>query len=240
MQQVITAKQARQITGGRQPLIPVEYGEACKALAACVTLEGAKYWSDAADALAAWAKMYHDTTIEDDARRLKSRAAREMGRLARELRPKKEFVGTVPDARTINGVRPIFRTTTDELRNIGLTTSEAQDALALSKATVSRKRFETIINQTPAPRSPNRVARLLDQNAGTEEARIASFIKQLACCCRKVSSRRYRDYLGSRYNKSDQNVDLIERWLRELFLDGSEVVDWLQELQHGTATERQR
>lgn len=56
MNSVITAEQAKKITGGRTPLVPVEYEAAVKSLQACATLDEAKYWSDKSDALAAWAK----------------------------------------------------------------------------------------------------------------------------------------------------------------------------------------
>jgi hypothetical protein len=51
MQQVITAKQARQITGGRTPLVPVVYEDALKALGECLSLDDAKVWDNKADAL---------------------------------------------------------------------------------------------------------------------------------------------------------------------------------------------
>jgi hypothetical protein len=66
------------------------YEEACNALARCVDLDEAKYWSDKADALAAWAKIYHDTKIEDQARKLKAKARRSMALLAEALRPTKK------------------------------------------------------------------------------------------------------------------------------------------------------
>lgn len=84
MSTVITEQQARQITGGRKPLVPVEYEAACNALAQCVDLDEAKYWSDKADALAAWAKIYRDDRISAQAKRLKLKAYRRMGELAAE------------------------------------------------------------------------------------------------------------------------------------------------------------
>lgn len=49
MQSVISAAEAKKITGGRTPLVPVEYETAITALQACVTLDETKYWSDKAD-----------------------------------------------------------------------------------------------------------------------------------------------------------------------------------------------
>lgn len=93
MQAVITAEQARKITGGRKPLVPVVYEEAIKALAECLSLDDAKLWSDKADALAAWAKIYHDDKVDRQARALKLHAYRRMGQLAIELSPQKRKGG---------------------------------------------------------------------------------------------------------------------------------------------------
>lgn len=87
MQTAITTKQAREICKGRTPLIPVEYETAVKALTECVTLDEAKYWDNKADALAAWAKIYHSPEAERKAKQLKLHAYRRMGELAKELRP---------------------------------------------------------------------------------------------------------------------------------------------------------
>lgn len=88
MQAVITEQQARQITGGRKPLVPVEYESAVKELAACSSLDEAKYWDNKADALAAWARIYHSDEAGSEAKKLKLHAYRRMGQLAIELRPK--------------------------------------------------------------------------------------------------------------------------------------------------------
>lgn len=89
MQNLITSEQAKKITGGRTPLVPVEYEQAVKALKACSTLDEAKYWSDKADALAAWAKIYKSDEASLEARRLRLHAFRRMAELASELQPMK-------------------------------------------------------------------------------------------------------------------------------------------------------
>lgn len=88
---VITQKDAKRITGGRTPNVPVEYEAALKSLQACIDLDEAKYWSDKADALAAWAKIYRSDEAELKARRLKLHAYRRMGQLAGELRPQRLY-----------------------------------------------------------------------------------------------------------------------------------------------------
>lgn len=87
MQQVITAKQAKQITGGRPPFLPIEYEEALKMLDACLTLDDAKYWDNYADAYEAWAKIHRSNDAIRKAKALKLEASRRMGLLAIKLRP---------------------------------------------------------------------------------------------------------------------------------------------------------
>lgn len=87
MQTVITTQQARLITKGRTPLVPVEYETAVKALVACTQIDEAKYWDAKADALAAWAKIYRSNETIMKAKQLKLHAYRRMGQLAAELRP---------------------------------------------------------------------------------------------------------------------------------------------------------
>lgn len=70
----------------RTPM-PVEYETAIKALDACTSLDETKAWNNAADALAAWAKIYNSDEAELKAKRLRLHAYRRMGQLARELRP---------------------------------------------------------------------------------------------------------------------------------------------------------
>lgn len=87
MQQVVTAEQAKKITRGRTPLVPVAYENAVKALAECISLDEAKYWDNKADALAAWAKIYRDGKALRQAKQLKLHAFRRMGQIAGELKP---------------------------------------------------------------------------------------------------------------------------------------------------------
>lgn len=141
MQQVITQAQAKAVLGGRTPLMPVEYETAVKALAECITLDEAKYWDNKADALAAWAKIYHSSDAERKAKQLKLHAYRRMGQLAAELRPVK-YVGGRP------GPSPGPRSL---LIESGLSVGAARAAAALSampKDALSREL------ERPRPRSP--------------------------------------------------------------------------------------
>lgn len=106
----------------RKAVMPIQYEEACKAIATCVELDEAKHWSDKADALAAWAKMYQDDRVSLEARRLKLHAYRRMSALADEIDPK----------------RPI-----GSLRNAGLSQAQAQTARAVGN--VSQRLFDKAV-----------------------------------------------------------------------------------------------
>jgi hypothetical protein len=125
---VITEQQARQITGGRKPLVPVEYEAALKSLSECMSIDDAKYWADKSDALAAWAKIYHDDQAAIDARRLKLHAFHRMGTLARELYPNERGGGQ----KGMRGGRPGPQA---ELRKRGLAPLAATNAVRISRAT---------------------------------------------------------------------------------------------------------
>jgi hypothetical protein len=73
----------------KQTQLPVIYEEACRALVACTTIDEAKYFSDKAEALAAWAKIYKSDQAALEAKRLKLHAYRRMGELAAEIQPTK-------------------------------------------------------------------------------------------------------------------------------------------------------
>lgn len=137
---VITQEQARQVTRGRTPLVPLEYEAAVKALAACLTLDEAKYWNDKADALAAWAKIYHSDDVSRKARALKLHAYRRMGILAAELRPANRF----EEGRHMPG--PL-----SALVAAGLSDSQAKAARAVAK--LPKRKFDREV-AAERPRAP--------------------------------------------------------------------------------------
>lgn len=144
MQQVITQKEVHKITGGRTPLVPIEYEQALKSLEACLTLDEAKYWSDKADALAAWAKIAHSNKAARQSRQLKLYAYRRMGELATELRPRK-YLG-YEQGRSGGGL--------SVLKEHGFTTNTAQVMRGI--ALMPRTTFESAINLKTPP-SPTRL-----------------------------------------------------------------------------------
>lgn len=160
MQQVITAKQARQITGGRKPLVPVVYEEAVKALGECISLDDAKVWSDKADALAAWAKIYHDGKVERQAKALKLHAFRRMGELAREIHPDGRRAPRRPD-----GSRGSTGGARAALIRAGLSSTNAQAATTLSR--LSKDKVAALAELPRIP-SPQRAVILVDVGKATE------------------------------------------------------------------------
>jgi hypothetical protein len=144
MTPVITSKQAKQVTGGRAPFEIAEYETAINALAACVTLDEAKYWDNKADAIAAWAKIYHDETAARRAKQLKLHAYRRMGQLAQELRPTR--LGSLPGV--CGGGNP--RGAPSLLMEQGLRRSQALIAVRFAKTDAAR--FKEFIE---APRPPS-------------------------------------------------------------------------------------
>lgn len=142
---VITEQQARQITGGRKPHMPIEYEQACKFLDQCIELDDAKYWSDKSDALAAWAKIYHDEDAARKAKRLKLKAYRRMGELAAELYPRKwNKVGA--------GLGGALPGPIKALKAAGLKQHEADWASALAK--VPAEKFNRAVS-SPRPPAPS-------------------------------------------------------------------------------------
>lgn len=144
MQQVITSEQAKKITKGRTPLVPVAYEEAVKALSECLSLDEAKYWDNKADALAAWAKIYRNDEALRKAKMLKLHAFRRMGSLATELRPTPKrakgvgigHVGAPPGPRSL-------------LMEQGLSSSNADTAIWLDS--VPKRKFAAMLNKPASP-----------------------------------------------------------------------------------------
>jgi hypothetical protein len=65
--------------------LPVAYRTAVAAIAACRSFDEANDWSNKADALAAWAKIFANDEVQKEAKALKLHAFRRMGALASEL-----------------------------------------------------------------------------------------------------------------------------------------------------------
>ena len=209
-QTVITAAQAREITLGRTPLVPVEYETACKALEACRTLDEAKYWDNKADALAAWAKIHRDQKIERGARALKLHAYRRMGELAAIIRPQKRI-----DGRLQNGPKSL-------LQEHGLSRSRASAARKLS--ILPRNEFQRIASQ-PRPPSPEAV-RATRKSAPGEFAFLYRSLMDFRSKTRRFPAR-----------QAANAMELSTETLRPLC---KEVIEWLDEFERCLPEEKRK
>lgn len=122
--------------------MPVSYKKAIAALADCRKLDDAKTFTDSAEALAVWARIYKDNEAGRQARQLRLHAHRRMGHLARDLAKRK--------GRSGGGSEP---GPVALLRKHGLTRHQADAANHLAK--MDGDDFETFVNQDvpPAPTS---------------------------------------------------------------------------------------
>lgn len=129
--------------------VPVFYEDACKALVACQTIDESKYWSDKADALAAWAKIFKSKKAEVEAKKLKLHAFRRMGEIAKAMLKDGRERGEVTDSKmgAKKGINHI-------LIKQGLTHSQAHLVSKVSK--VPDEVFEDAI-KSPKPPSPSSI-----------------------------------------------------------------------------------
>lgn len=172
-------------------------------LAACETIDEAKYWSDKADAYEAWAKIRKSLTIDVAARRLKLKAHRRMGALAAELRPRRSAgyrKGRMPGPREL-------------LMKTGLGQLEASNALSLARADESR--FDLLV-ALPRPPSPCVAARSLS-NKHPDWTCFSNRASGLRAFCRAHSAAEFARSLAP------DEVELSRRYAQE-------IIDWLDEL----------
>lgn len=201
--QVITAEQARTITGGREPLLPAEYESALKALAACIDIDEAKYWNTKADILAAWAKIYHSDEVLRKAKVLKLHAYRRMSQLAEEIRPFKGGSST-------GGRNP---GPNSFLHEQGFSKSEAQVVRAVGRA--PQPIFDKAIS-APNPPNPHWFKRLSDGNE-SERSRLLTFYG-------------FRDFCRSVDPKEFIGITPNTKLLKQAAIEIAEWIDKLEQL----------
>lgn len=121
-------------------ILPVEYTAACTAIARCRSIDETKHWSDKADALAAWAKIYRNAEAEREAKRLKLHAFRRMNDLANEIQPRTYLRGPGTKGKAQqDGPRALLRkhglseTAAQQIRRIGGLPQTQFDALIASE-----------------------------------------------------------------------------------------------------------
>src|SRR5690348_3214266 len=175
------SKHVSKIVRGPSPVVPVEYETACKALEACCSIEEGKYWSDKADALAAWARIYHDDTVQRQAKILKLRAYRRMGEIARELSAA---------GHQARGARPL-------LREAGL--SAAQASAAADIARVSHERMQELESRRIIPSINS--ARLRIYGNASPAANALHELSNFVAAIKSVTPREFRDHAEARANR---------------------------------------
>lgn len=211
MQPVISMAEAKSITGGRRPLVPVEYDRALQALRECQKIDDAKYWSDKADALAAWAKIYQSNEAETQARSLKLHAYRRMGVIAGELRPVNYGGGRHADGSHIGKPKgPVSL-----LKESGLNAGQSRDARRL--ASIPQEKFNSLL-ALPKPPSPVVASRLM--SARSENWKLlfstGSALGNLRSFCRRYAATEFAAGLNSEdIFDTRQCVEEITDWLDE-------------------------
>jgi hypothetical protein len=203
MQQIISEEQARAITGGRKPLVPIEYEVAVKALISCQTIDEAKYFSDKSDALAAWAKIYRDPQVENEARKLKLVAYRRMGELANEIQPRTRIKNSA--GRCVYGPGP-----RSLLLERGLNRSQSEAAMRLANTPVEQ--FQSLVRQ-PSPPGPIYACNML-RPLGRDVTVVRTAISHLWSTCQKVTpSECARGYRPEDLKRLRANVIGLIEWL---------------------------
>lgn len=125
---------------------PVQYEQALGALIACRTIDEARTWSDKADALAAWAKIYADDRVALEARRLKLHAYRRIGVLAAEVA---KITPRSPTGRPVSG--------NSVLTKHGFNTSQKLAICRLGR--LPSEQFDEFVNARK-PKSPSTLSHI--------------------------------------------------------------------------------
>ena len=125
------------------PALPVTYSAAKAAIAKCAKIDECKDWADKAAALAVYARIAKDETLENDARRIRARAVRRQGELLKEIKPAKGA------NQNIRGSAPPKVTRKSVAEAAGL--SEDQQKTALRVANVPEEQFEQQVESSKPP-----------------------------------------------------------------------------------------
>lgn len=133
--------------------LPVPYERAVEAIKACQTLDEGKYFSDAADALAAWAKIYADDKVSREARALKLHAYRRMYKIAEKIAPRRD-----------PGVTGRSRGARFALMEVGFDQKACEASRKL--AGLSEEKFQSILSQAKIPAPSTLASVTLDKNPG--------------------------------------------------------------------------
>lgn len=201
MQQVITAEQARKITGKQDgPLTLPQYEKACELLQECTTILEAKKWVDAASAYETIAKIKHDQRALRLSKALLYQAALACRALAEE-EAKRRNLGR-------SGLAPVNVV----LKENGFSNGEAQGTGVLKKIAERGGIAELLARPTP----PSLVR--IGHNADGARP-VSSGIWLLASACEGTSPQKYvenmREGSGPR---SLAKLEFLSEWIADALL----------------------
>lgn len=209
---VITAEQAKAITGGRTPLLPAEYEAAVKALDACLNIDEAKYWDNFADIAAAWAKINRNNEVARKAAQFKLKVYRRLAELAKATRPQKG-VRSSPGAVSL-------------LKESGFKKHQADSAMRL--AALPKPKFEALLDRAKPP-SPNAI---LETSKGKSDAWNTLVRSSHSLADTLSFARRHDPARLARLLSADEGPR-VRAMVRELG-------DWLDELEQHLPKERKK
>lgn len=128
--------------------LPQLYVAAVSAISACERVDECATWAKKAAAMASYAKQSKDDTMEMAARRIRGRAVRRLGELAREIPAKAGGRGD-PSTRSAGGTPPHLSERAKALRAAGVSPDEAKTAMRV--ANVPPEEFEAAIESQRPP-----------------------------------------------------------------------------------------
>ena len=208
MTQSLTIADAKKIARSKQFHMPVQYDNAVKALHECTTLDESKEFTNAAEALAVWAKMYQNNEALRQAKQLKLHAHRRMGELARELAPGKNKVGGGREP------GPLAK-----LQEYGLSRHQADAASVL--ASLKKRDFNKLINQKSPP-APTSVAKRFRDPGTTTQWKLLRQSQHNPFVCQAFINNNTPASIARKLNKGEV------QYARKLAL---ELIDWLDEFE---------
>lgn len=165
----VTIIDARKYANSKDFKMPVVYTDAVSALKKCISINDARDFSNAAEALATWAKIYRNDEAGRNAKQLKLHAYRRMGQLAKQLAPGKRIKGGGSDP------GPIAK-----LQEMGLSRHNADAATHL--AGLPKAGFRRLIKQDSPPAPTSAAKRFRDVHVTTTWDLIRRSQRNPFCC----------------------------------------------------------
>ena len=122
--------------------LPAQYEAAKAALAECTKIDECWDWADKAEAIASYARQADDASLENMAKRIRSRAIKRCGKLLEQFKSAKGR----PSKKSVSDTDLLRH---EAARNAGLTEEQTKTALAVAR--VPDDEFEAMVErETPA------------------------------------------------------------------------------------------